>query len=134
MQSISIQIQPEFLARFDRAAFLAQVRAVGRAPEIDEFTEKGKTYLNYTFFTEFPKALWQDLQQALLSEIDVGFVAGVDCKFEAIDGGFQFGAMERAHFADEGLAVLKQLLEGQVFARVVLKGLQLADGVVELSL
>lgn len=65
MQSISIQIQPEFLAVFDRTAFLTQVRAVGRAPEIDEFSEKGKTYLTYTFFTEFPKKLWQDLQSAL---------------------------------------------------------------------
>jgi len=65
MQSISIQIQPEFLTDFDRHAFLAQVRAVGRAPEIDEFSEKGKTYLTYTFFTEFPKKLWQDLQSAL---------------------------------------------------------------------
>ncbi|RYY76073.1 MAG: hypothetical protein EOO52_00670 [Gammaproteobacteria bacterium] len=65
MQSISIQIQPEFLAEFDRAAFLTQVRSVGRSPEIDEFTEKGKTYLSFNFFTEFPKKLWQDLQQAL---------------------------------------------------------------------
>ena len=65
MQSISIQIQPEFLAEFDRAAFLAQVRSVARAPEIDEFTEKNKTYITYTFFTEFPKKLWQDLQSAL---------------------------------------------------------------------
>lgn len=65
MQSISIQIQPEYIANFDRTAFLTQVRAVGRAPEIDEFSEKGKTYLTYTFFTEFPKKLWQDLQSAL---------------------------------------------------------------------
>jgi len=65
MQSISIQVQPEFLEAFDRAAFLTQVRSVGRSPEIDEFTEKGKTYLNFNFFTEFPKKLWQDLQQAL---------------------------------------------------------------------
>lgn len=67
MQSISIQIQPEFLAGFDRQLFLKQVRALGRAPEIDEFSEKGKTYLTYTFFTEFPKKLWQDLQSALYS-------------------------------------------------------------------
>ena len=65
MQSISIQIQPKFAANFDRVAFLVQVRAVGRAPEIDEFSEKGKTFLTYTFFTEFPKKLWQDLQSAL---------------------------------------------------------------------
>ncbi len=65
MQSISIQIQPKFLAEFDRTVFLAQVRSVGRAPEIDEFSDKGKTYLTYTFFTEFPKKLWQDLQSAL---------------------------------------------------------------------
>jgi hypothetical protein len=74
MQSISIQIQPEFLADFDRTAFLAQVRAIGRAPEIDEFTERGKTYLTYTFFTEFPKALWQDLQQALYQHPDYAAV------------------------------------------------------------
>lgn len=67
MQSISIQIQPEFIAAFDRHLFLTQVRAVGRAPEIDEFSEKGKTYLTYTFFTEFPKKLWQDLQASLYS-------------------------------------------------------------------
>ena len=65
MQSISIQIQPEFLSAFDRAAFLTQVRSLGRSPEIDEFTEKGATYLSFNFFTEFPKKLWQDLQQAL---------------------------------------------------------------------
>jgi len=65
MQSISIQIQPEFLAKFDRNVFLKQVRSAGRSPEIDEFTEKGKTYLNFNFFTEFPKKLWEDLQQVL---------------------------------------------------------------------
>lgn len=65
MQSISIQIQPEALANFDRHLFLTQVRAVGRAPEIDEFVEKGNTYLTFTFFTEFPKSLWADLQNAL---------------------------------------------------------------------
>lgn len=70
MQCISIQIQPEFLAGFDRKEFLAQVRAVGRAPEIDEFTEKGKTFLTYNFFTERPKMLWQDLQSALYQNPD----------------------------------------------------------------
>jgi hypothetical protein len=70
MQSISIQIQPEFSTAFDRTAFLTQVRAVSRAPEIDEFSEKGKTYLTYTFFTEFPKKLWQDLQSALYSHAE----------------------------------------------------------------
>lgn len=65
MQSISIQIQPEQLAAFDRSAFLAQVRAVGRSPEIDEFEEQGTQYLSYNFFTEQPKKLWQDLQTAL---------------------------------------------------------------------
>ena len=74
MQSISIQIQPEFLAAFDRVAFLTQVRAVGRAPEIDEFSEKGKTYLTYNFFTEFPKKLWQDLQSALYQHAEYSAV------------------------------------------------------------
>ena len=70
MQCISIQIQPEFLAQFDRTRFLEQVRSVGRSPEIDEFQEKNKTYLNFNFFTEFPKKLWQDLQNALYQHAD----------------------------------------------------------------
>lgn len=65
MQCISIQIQPEKLAAFDRNRFLNQVRAVGRSPEIDAFSEKGKDYLQFNFFTEAPKKLWQDLQIAL---------------------------------------------------------------------
>lgn len=74
MQSISIQILPECLATFDRQKFLAQVRAVSRAPEIDEFTEKGQTYLNYNFFTELPKKLWKDLQTALYKHADYSAV------------------------------------------------------------
>ncbi len=65
MQYISIQIAPEFLAQFDRHDFLARARAVGRTPEIDEFVEKGEHYLQFHFFTEAPKILWQDLQKAL---------------------------------------------------------------------
>ena len=65
MHFISIQIQPEFLTHFDRADFLSRVRATGRSPEIDEFEEKGQRYLQFTFFTEFPKSLWQDLQKVL---------------------------------------------------------------------
>jgi hypothetical protein len=74
MQCISIQIQPEFLTGFDRKEFLAQVRAVGRSPEIDEFSEKGKTFLSYNFFTEKPKNLWQDLQSALYKNADYSSV------------------------------------------------------------
>ena len=74
MQSISVQIQPEFLASFDRSSFLTQVHAVSRAPEIDEFSEQGRTYLNYTFFTEMPKRLWQDLQSALYKHPEYGAV------------------------------------------------------------
>jgi len=74
MQSISIQIQPEYLATFDRHAFLSQVRTVNRSPEIDEFMEKGKTYLNYNFFTELPKVLWADLQTALYQHPDYASV------------------------------------------------------------
>jgi len=65
MHFISIQIQPEFLPTFDRQEFLSRVRGVGRSPEIDEFEQKGERYLQFTFFTERPKQLWQDLQTAL---------------------------------------------------------------------
>lgn len=65
MHFISIQIQPEFLPSFDRQDFLARVRGAGRSPEIDEFEQRGQHYLQFTFFTERPKQLWQDLQAAL---------------------------------------------------------------------
>lgn len=74
MHFISIQIQPEFLARFDRQDFLQRVRAAGRSPEINEFEEKGKRYVQFTFFTERPKQLWQDLQAALYSNSDYSSV------------------------------------------------------------
>lgn len=70
MHFISIQIQPEFLANFDRQDFLARVRAAGRSPEINEFEEKGQRYLQFTFFTERPKQLWQELQAALYLNCD----------------------------------------------------------------
>jgi len=65
MQSISIQIQPEHTANFDREAFLKHVRAAGRSPEIDEFTEQKQHYIQFHFFTEMPKKLWADLRAAL---------------------------------------------------------------------
>lgn len=65
MNCISIQIAPEFLPDFDRHEFLLRVRSVGRSPEIDTFNEKGKTYLQFNFFTERPTLLWQALQDAL---------------------------------------------------------------------
>lgn len=74
MQCISIQIQPEFYAEFNRQQFLAQVRAVNRSPEIDEFIEKGQHYLQFHFFTEIPKILWQDLQTALYKHSEYGTI------------------------------------------------------------
>jgi hypothetical protein len=92
MQSISIQIQPEFLAAFDRATFLEQVRSVGRSPEIDEFTEKGNTYLSFNFFTELPKKLWQDLQQALYQHAEyskiISPISVAVCEDESYPEGF----------------------------------------------
>lgn len=70
MHFISIQIQPEFLNDFNPQDFLSRVRAAGRSPEIDEFEQKGQRYLQYTFFTERPKQLWQDLQAALYNSSD----------------------------------------------------------------
>lgn len=64
MQCISIQISPQHARDFDRAAFLDRVRRI-RSPEIDAFEEKGKLFLSFNFFTEFPAQLWQELLQAL---------------------------------------------------------------------
>ncbi|MES2824766.1 MAG: hypothetical protein V4732_14275 [Pseudomonadota bacterium] len=67
MYCISLQIQPEFLASFNKSDFLLRVRAAGRSPEIDDFEEKGQRYLQFNFFSERPKSLWQELQTALFN-------------------------------------------------------------------
>jgi hypothetical protein len=76
MHCISIQIQPDCLANFDRHEFLLRVRAAGRSPEIDTFQEKGVHYLHFNFFTEQPKLLWQELQTALYSSSEYGHIIG----------------------------------------------------------
>lgn len=69
MYCISFQIQPKFAREFDRVEFLRHVRPV-RSPEIDAIEEKGKLFLSFNFFTEFPSQLWQELQQALFANAD----------------------------------------------------------------
>lgn len=76
MQCISIQIDPAHVKSFDTTRFLAQTRLVERAPEIDSYEEKGKTYLFFNFFTEFPHQLWKDLRQALYDHPDYKSVIG----------------------------------------------------------
>lgn len=72
MHCISIQIQAKFIATFNKNDFLLRVRAAGRSPEIDDFEEKGKRYLQFNFFTEKPKLLWQELQMALYKNNEYG--------------------------------------------------------------
>lgn len=67
MYCISIQIQPKFAREFDREEFLRRVRPV-RSPEVDAIEEKGKLFLSFNFFTEFPANLWKDLQQVLFAD------------------------------------------------------------------
>ena len=67
MHCISIQIQPKHSRDFDRAAFLQRVRDI-RSPEIDAIEEKGKLYLSFNFFTEFPAQLWEELQKCLYKD------------------------------------------------------------------
>lgn len=64
MHCISIQISPKHAREFDRGAFLDRVRNI-RSPEVDAIEEKGKLFLSFNFFTEYPAPLWQELQQAL---------------------------------------------------------------------
>lgn len=72
MRCLTIQIQPEFVADFDKADFLARVRLIGRSPEVDKFTEQGLSYLSFNFFTEMPVLLWRDLYQNLYMAGDYG--------------------------------------------------------------
>lgn len=72
MRCLSIQIPPEFVAGFDQAEFLSRVRALGRSPEIDRFTEHGRNYLSFNFFTEMPALLWRDLHLHLYLDPEYG--------------------------------------------------------------
>lgn len=74
MQCISIQIAPKHAHAFDRTEFLNRVRAI-RSPEVDAIEEKGKLFLSFNFFTEFPAQLWQELQQA--TYLDPGYAAKI---------------------------------------------------------
>ena len=67
MYCISVQIQPKFAREFDRSEFLQRARTV-RSPEVDAIEEKGKLYLSFNFFTEFPAQLWQELNEALFAD------------------------------------------------------------------
>lgn len=73
MQCISIQIQPKHSREFDRDQFLQRVRTI-RSPEVDAIEEKGKLYLSFNFFTEFPAQLWQELSTALYQDATYGAV------------------------------------------------------------
>ncbi|MEN0036482.1 MAG: hypothetical protein AAGC78_05420 [Cellvibrio sp.] len=73
MQCISIQIQPKHSREFNRDQFLQRVRAI-RSPEVDAIEEKGKLYLSFNFFTEFPAQLWQELNAALYQDAIYGAV------------------------------------------------------------
>ncbi|ACE85016.1 hypothetical protein [Cellvibrio japonicus] len=64
MYCISIQIQPTFAREFNRDAFLQRVRPI-RSPEVDTYEEKGKLFVSFNFFTEFPQQLWPALQNTL---------------------------------------------------------------------
>lgn len=68
MQCISIQIQPKFSREFKRDEFLQRVRSI-RSPEVDAIEEKGKLYLSFNFFTEFPAQLWQELNMRLYQDL-----------------------------------------------------------------
>lgn len=72
MQCLTIQIDSSFIDSFDRQDFLRRLNAMGRSPEIDAFEEKGRKYLNFNFFTELPKALWDELQIHIYKHDDYG--------------------------------------------------------------
>jgi hypothetical protein len=56
---------------------------------VDAIEEKGKLYLSFNFFTEFPAPLWQELQQSLFKDATYGAVIGpvsvVICEAESDD-------------------------------------------------
>jgi hypothetical protein len=86
MQCISIQIQPKYSREFDRDELLQRVRPI-RSPEVDAIEEKGKLYLSFNFFTEFPAPLWQALNECLYRDVTyapkIGPVSVVICEGES---------------------------------------------------
>lgn len=75
MYCISIQIQPKYARDFNRQDFLGRVRHI-RSPEVDAIEEKGKLYLSFNFFTEFPAQLWQQLNKALYQDLAYTSILG----------------------------------------------------------
>ena len=75
MYCISIQIQPKHAHDFNRQDFLGGVRHI-RSPEVDAIEEKGKLYLSFNFFTEFPAQLWQQLNKSLYQDIAYASILG----------------------------------------------------------
>ena len=75
MYCISIQIQPAVARSFERRELLERVRPI-RSPEVDAYEEKGKLFLSFNFFTEFPQQLWPQLQAALYQDADYGAIIG----------------------------------------------------------
>ena len=69
MYCISIQIQSKYARDFNREDFLKRVRHI-RSPEVDTIKEKGKLFLSFNFFTEFPQQLWQQLNTSLYQDVD----------------------------------------------------------------
>lgn len=69
MQCITIDIQPEFSREFDQTQFLERVRTI-RSPEVDRIEERGKLYLQFHFFSEFPAQLWKELNACLYADAD----------------------------------------------------------------
>jgi hypothetical protein len=88
MQCISIQIQPKHSREFNRDEFLQRVRTI-RSPEVDAIEEKGKLYLSFNFFTEFPTPLWQALNECLYKDATyaatIAPVSVVICEGESDD-------------------------------------------------
>lgn len=76
MQCLTIQIDSSAIDSFNRQDFLRRLNAIGRSPEIDAFEEKGRKYLNFNFFTELPKVLWDELQTHIYKTDEYGKYLG----------------------------------------------------------
>lgn len=71
MKCISIQFFPTRDQRWDLGDLLAQLRAIGRYPEVDA-DEGGSGSVNLNFFTEDVQRCWRDLEQGVLNDAALG--------------------------------------------------------------
>ena len=71
MKCVSVQLYPALDTTFEVGDLLALVRSIGRFPEVDQDDVDPKS-INLNFFTEDLQGFWQQFQQGVLNDPELG--------------------------------------------------------------